>query len=424
VSDSEDKTAVFDLKLAFKIGAVLIPLAITSFVGGALLRILITAALAAGATAALYVTFKRREKAIGEMFAEEEKKRLKEIEDEYMKPLIGLLDGRAKLIPVLTNQLGEVVEQTEAAALEIGDKFMSIVDRARSQSSRASGAFDKFYAKGGDNSLTDLSKTALLDVIDNLKNVTDVSRKTLADIQTIVQTMDSINKIVEDIEYIADQTNLLALNAAIEAARAGEHGRGFAVVADEVRKLSARSNDAAYKIHSLIRNVDGQIKGIYSSTEKNTEKSTLKSAEAEKTVDDTIQTIDNLLGSAKDELEVLTMESETLATDISRIVVSMQFQDITRQRIEHVVEPLMSFRTELEDVVTKVTQMGERIHAGIWGGNEKWLEGIYTMESEREVMKRTLDRGNGQENEPAGAFRSDAVSKTADKIDDGNVELF
>lgn len=319
-----------------------------------------------------------------------EEDHLKELES-YIQPISALMRDRVQIFPVLTDQLREVIDQTENAALEIGERFMDIVQRARSQSTKAAEAFNGLAGEGaGSAAFLEISRSALHEIISNLRSIDGVAKQALEDLTLILTDAENIKKIVSEIESLADKINMVALNAAIEAARAGEHGRGFAIVADEVRRLAESSNSAAEGIRRLIVKIEADLGSVCERTRQNAADIEERSGQADAVVENTLQQMNSVLGGAREKLNELSAGTEGLAKDISGILVSMQFQDITRQRIEHVIDPLMSFKAEFEDMTLKTDEMNKKMHSIEESRSAEWLENMYTMESERKVIQKVL----------------------------------
>ena len=151
-----------------------------------------------------------------------------------------------------------------------------------------------------------------------MNRIDDHVKESAGIIRRLGEKSDQIGEIAAIINEIADQTNLLALNAAIEAARAGEHGRGFAVVADEVRKLAERTAKATRDIGETILTMQAETKAAVTSMENGVN-------EAERGVEETDKS-----GSA---LKEILHQINTLASEINQIAVASEEQTATTNEI-------------------------------------------------------------------------------------------
>ena len=138
------------------------------------------------------------------------------------------------------------------AVSNLSQSFTILSDQSSSQASITHELIDQLKNDDDDTNFVEETRLVLEYFVENVTEVSRDGMNMVYTVDDIEKQMDAVNGLLAEISGIADQTNLLALNAAIEAARAGEAGRGFAVVADEVRALSRNSNNLNDKIREVV----------------------------------------------------------------------------------------------------------------------------------------------------------------------------
>ncbi|MDK9726508.1 MAG: methyl-accepting chemotaxis protein [Sterolibacteriaceae bacterium MAG5] len=269
--------------------------------------------------------------------------------------------GELKHVPsynnVVRKQLETVVTETEKAAFDISSQLQTIDEVVSHLSNFVNTSSAQSNELLAESEARIEKNRALLTTLDQyIQQRMSAVEEDQQRVAQVVNEAKSLGTLVQLIKSISSQTNLLALNAAIEAARAGEAGRGFAVVADEVRKLSAATDQAVTQINQGIQRVAGSIETQFQ------DKLDVTSIEAERSALQSFATQLEELGTSYQ--EVTRHEAEVMATvgDSSRrlgdmfmnALASVQFQDVTRQQIEQVIDALNRLDHQAQLLATRL----------------------------------------------------------------------
>lgn len=247
------------------------------------------------------------------------------------------LQSRSRFGAQLATVWGAQIESSRAqmgAAIEaLTQRFATIVERLE-HNLRAAG--DDDTGAGSLQGALARTQQELAGVTDALRRVMQGKGELLAKVQELGNFMTELQGMADAVKTIAAQTNLLALNAAIEAARAGPQGRGFAVLAQEVRALSALSGETGARMAERVGMINGAIVATRQVAEATAAQDDTDTLQSQQKIDQVLADLHGTTTAIVGASEALRAESRGIKNEINEALVQLQFQDRVSQIMSHV----------------------------------------------------------------------------------------
>jgi methyl-accepting chemotaxis protein len=318
----------------------------------------------------------------------------------------------AKQLDQARGELGQVQAMLSTAIASLTDSFSSMQEHTRHQrdvtvsttlggdSGKTSSQFDSFVKD---------TSSVMQRVVDSIVGNSKLGMELVDLTGNIAARTQDVQSILSEIGSIAKQTNLLALNAAIEAARAGEAGRGFAVVADEVRDLSGRTSQFSQQINKVIQTMQVTVKQTEAAISRMASQDLTFAFESKKSVEEMISTMEaqnQLRGAALGQLGGIADEVDM---QVGRAVTALQFQDIVSQLLGHVGRRVDA----VGDVSKHLGQLAQTLQRNAATTNA--ADAMQSLQAEtRRVSERLKEMEQATANNPVGQ----------QAMNQGGIELF
>ena len=263
------------------------------------------------------------------------------------------IENAKPCIDVLCGQIGGSISDSESAVMTVIEQIGILNEKATTQRARISQSIESGKSLTEDTHLRVESNRQTITAIESrlqvqLQDLRDNLQRT----HTLGAEVIALTPLIRVITNIAQQTQLLALNAEIEAARAGQAGRGFLVVANEVRKLSVQSSKAATDIAAKIHATSGKV-----NREMEQAQSSLRQYESADEIEHLVNELSMMQKSFVDNgsllLAVIAEVDSNYAESVERlsqVLGNIQFHDVMKQRLEHVQGTLAEMRDHLAEL--------------------------------------------------------------------------
>ena len=330
--------------------------------------------------------------------------------DKVSEELNRLFGSFIELVSVQTEEISQSLSQINSVVVDatgnLSGSFNTLNDKSQKQVELvhqlvlADNSSEENSAKNFNISVfVEETNGVLQEFVDQIVSTSENSMSIVHSIDDISKQMDQAFVLLQDVTSIANQTNLLALNAAIEAARAGEAGRGFAVVADEVRKLSQHSNRFSDEIRSVVGKAQSDIAEAKKMATVMASRNMTDTISAKTRVDSMLQSVGDYNQNINDKINLMSTLSGDISDTVGVAVRSLQFEDMVTQvvaysgghanRLEELVIGLKNKLAELPEDTTAWHDLIGHLHEQVDQLNQEWQSPL-----NKAVSQSSMEQGD------------------------------